>query len=313
MGLAGLAAASTTAHETSHDWGSSLERVNDPSNDARNSLIDIFDGGLDAISREIIQALTYLIAEYPDTHPNEHVAGLHKLSLGLTVILSGLTLLVIGLHYESNFVIGNIGPNQAARLFPKLLAALAVGAVAPHLIQYLLELFGLLTVIFPPAPGVVGAVRITGSLFLVALFQAIGLIAVGVFFVVRNVYIMFFAAFAPIIFLMAATPYLRGFAGMLTGAFLGFIIVGPVEMALFNLTVSFLDTGLWIPHWIATLGGIALLMVVPYAFVTVGAQAAGQAASPVPSVNITNSSKQTENRDREPPREYYRPPPRGRY
>ena len=308
--VAGVAEARSENEQEDDDRGL-VQELRDLPGDFAESLVGVLTDGFNAVSESIINSLTLLIVNYPTTHPNQHVAELHQTAFRLALLLSGLTLIVIGLLYLTNFTIGNLNPTTAAALFPKLLAALAIGAVAPHLIQYLVELFQLLTVVFQPDAGLRGALRMTGGLAVVAVINALGLLAVAIFFIVRNVFILFYAAFAPIIFLMAVTPYLRGYAAMMSGAFVGFIIVGPVEMALFNLTVSFVDTLTGVPQWLGALGGIILLMVVPYFFVTIGAQAAAQAVSPLPKVNVYNTGNNRRGGD--PPSRDHRPPPRGRY
>lgn len=225
----------------------------------------------DAFAKAVINILTHLFTSYPTIHPNEDVRELHRLSLIVAFALSTLTIVVAGLLFQVGPLFG-VSYQQVRLILPRVLLALIFSTVSPYLLQYTVDFADALTHAFKPAdPGVWEATRILTELALVAVLDAFLLATIGALFVVRDIYLLFAAVASPLIALGWALPYTRRYANTLIGVYWSFLLIGPLDMIVFRLTLSLLETSNGgVPQWLTAMGGIVMMLGIPYILLTTG-------------------------------------------
>jgi hypothetical protein len=226
-------------------------------------LMDLVRG----LANTLNEMLTRIFTSYPNVK-DQRVLELHHQVFQISLALSSVAAAWIGLLHMLNRVDG-------VRPLLTLLGAVAFGAVAPDLLWYPVEASRLTTeALASPTPNLLEVSKFTVELFLVVLLDIFLLLGTVMLFLMRDVYLMFGVAASPLIALMAATPKLRGFADRLTGAWLACLLIGPIDLLLLNITVSFMKSS-WIavPNLLWALGGIGLLFGVPLILLGVGVTA----------------------------------------
>lgn len=236
-------------------WGGKLEEI----------LTDVIFGPFEALAKALIGILVHVITSYPTVHPSPEVSEIHRITFTVQVLLSTLVFAVAGIALITGPVLG-VSYTQVRMIMPRVVIALVFGAVAPQLLQYAVELSHATTLAFKPTEAhLIGTIRLLGELTLVAVIDAMLLLAVAVLFLMRDVYILFAAAIAPLIALGWALPYVKGYADSLIGAFWAALLIGPLDMLVFRLAFSLIqDHGGQVPHWLWSIAALTLLLVVPY-------------------------------------------------
>jgi hypothetical protein len=226
-------------------------------------LMDLVRG----LANTLNEMLTRIFTSYPNVK-DQRVLELHHQVFQISLALSSVAAAWIGLLHMLNRVDG-------VRPLLTLLGAVALGAVAPSLLWYPVELSRLTTeALASPTPNLLEVSRFTFELFLVLLIDVFLLLGTVVLFLARDVFLMFGVAVSPLIALMAATPKLRAYADTLTSVWLACLLIGPIDVILLNLTVSFMKPSyMAIPDYLWGLAGIMLLLGVPLTLLGAGVAA----------------------------------------
>lgn len=229
-----------------------------------------------ALAEVLVDVLTHAFTSYPQVQSNGEVAELHSLSLRITFAAAGFVVAAAGVLYMTGPVFG-ISYSQIRVLLPRIVVALMFGAVSTTLLQYAVDLSEATALAFKPGdPTFTSVLRLTGELVLVWVLKATLLISLVLVFIVRDFYILFAASVAPLIALGWSFPYAKRYADSLIGGFWAALLIGPVEMALFRLTLSLLETQGWeVPHWLLSSAGLLVMIWMPYQMYQ-ASQAAGR-------------------------------------
>lgn len=218
--------------------------------------------------------LTHVIVSYPDVrHPE--VLDLHWLIYQLTLLLSVPGFIWIGFRHMTNRADG-IRPTV------HLLGLLVAGGVAPWLLHYPVKASELTTVaIQSETVPVMGMLNLSLMTAVVIWFKAIILLVLVLVYVVRDFYLMFFTVSAPLIFLLLYFRPTRDHVAPLLGLFIGFLLIGPLDMIAYRLVLALLDmnAGSPVPHYIWGLGGYCVMLALPYVILSSGTSMTLPAAS----------------------------------
>lgn len=252
------------------------EKISTLPQEIAQAAIDAIHGVFKAAAQALVDLLTVVMTAHPQVYPNQEVGDIHRTVYTASLLLSGASIVFIGIAHMLGFI--NAYQTSIRVALGRLIAALALGAVAPQLVQLGVDLSHALTVAFKPTdPSLLGTALLSGHLLVVAFLDAFILLGVLVVFILRDVYFMFFAAAAPLIFLLGALPHFRRFAQSLIGVFLAFMLIGPLDMIAFRLTLAMLNmnslSGL--PEWLLAFGGIVALLGIPYIVLSSGMSMVG--------------------------------------
>jgi len=217
------------------------------------------------LAKVLVDLLTHAFTSYPDVHGNSDVTSLNNLSFKIALAAGGLVIAAAGFLHITGPVFG-IGYAQLRTLLPRIVVALMFGAVSPQLLQYAVDMSEAATYAFQPAnPGFFSTIRLTGELVLVAVLESMLLLGLVMVFIIRDFYIMFAAAIAPLLALGWSFPYTKKYADSMIGTFWAALLIGPVDMVLFRMTLSLLETeGGSMPHWLLAAAGILVMIWMPY-------------------------------------------------
>lgn len=273
-----ILAAPATA-QTNNTTNSSNETGDDQSLvdiDLVGALKEALFAPFQALAEVLVDVLTHAFTSYPQVQSNSDVAELHSLSLRIAFAAAGLVVAAAGVLYMTGPVFG-ISYSQVRVLLPRIVVALVFGAVSTTLLQYAVDLSEASALAFKPGDPIFASVlRLTGELVLVWVLKATLLISLVLVFIVRDFYILFAASVAPLIALGWSFPYAKRYADSLIGGFWAALLIGPVEMALFRLTLSLLETQGWeVPHWLLSSAGLLVMIWMPYQMYQ-ASQAAGR-------------------------------------
>lgn len=239
---------------------------------------------LDAVGPVVPRHMVWL----PDTrHPA--VLAIHQDVFAASVLLSGAAFTAIGFMYMLHEPFG-ISYSRVRPLIPRLLAALAFGSVAPWALSYPVRISEQMARGLAPETMDLSAILMLSAEFiLVAFFQAVVLLIVLAILMVQKVFIYYGAALAPLLAVFWALPfrYTKSIAERFIGAWWGFVLL-PVFMVVgYRLTFALLSVEEFTAPWVAGLGGVLLLLGIPYIVVSAGmsaiAAAAGVASGVSPS------------------------------
>lgn len=300
--IAGAATPVTASHdeEDDHDDEEStvinidLGSVADAVRDLADDLND-FTGDFSEITTDILFTVFFqpfldllraaanmvvgLMVWLPDT-TMEEVVNIHRDVFLISTLLSSAGFTWIGLVYMGYDPVG-IPYERVRPLIPKLLGALVFGAVAPWALKYPVDLVEMTAAALAPTdPSTSGLLMLSGELIIVSVVEAFIVLALLVVFWVQKIFILFAAATAPLIALMWAVPFrhIRTQADRLIGAFWGFLLIGPLDVIVFRLTVSLLSLeGFDAATWTVGLGGTFLMLGIPFLVVSTGMSAAAPA------------------------------------
>ena len=215
-----------------------------------------------SIIRPILQALVDLLAfflvNYPDvTKP--WVLEVHRTVLLMSIVLGTAAIAWIGINHMLNRVAG-------IRYTVLVLAAVAVGAAAPTLLQYPVELSRLTTqALLPPDPGLKALASVTLETLLIAVVDVFILLGIAVLFLARNMFLILGVVLAPLIALLVVAPGFRRFGMMFVNIWVACLLIGPLDAVLFHLIMAMLDAHLSFPEYLWTMTGMVMLLGLPLA------------------------------------------------
>ena len=217
------------------------------------------------LAKVLVDTLTYVMTSYPQVQGNSDVTSLNNLSFQIAVAAGGLVLAAAGILTMTGPVFG-IGYAQVRTLFPRIVVALAFGAVSPQLLQYAVDLSEAATYAFQPAnPSFLASIRLTGEIALVGVLNSMLLLGLVMVFIIRDFYIMFAVAVAPLLALGWSFPGAKKYADSMIGTFWAALLIGPIDMVLFRFTLSLIETdGGQAPEWLLAAGGILMMIWMPY-------------------------------------------------
>lgn len=213
----------------------------------------------------LVDILTHVFTSYPQLEGNNDVTELNSLSLKIAFAAGGLVIAAAGFLHITGPVFG-IGYSQVRTLLPRIVVALMFGAVSVPLLQLAVDMSEAATYAFKPGnPGFWSSTRLTGEIVLVAVLQSSLLLGLIFVFLIRDFYIMFAAAIAPLLALGWSFPYTKKYADSMIGTFWAALLIGPIDMVLFRMTLSLLETeGGGVPHWLLAAAGILVMIWMPY-------------------------------------------------
>jgi len=198
--------------------------------------------------------------------------------LAVTFAMSTLAIIVTGILFQIGPVLG-VSYRQARMVLPRLFIGLVFATIAPVLLQLSVDLADALTQAFYPDSGLLEVFRLSTSLLIVATIRAMLLLTVVVIFVMRDVYLLFAAAISPLIALAWVFPQTKRYADAFIGAWWAALAIGPLDILVLRLTLNLLETNGDIPHWIWAIGGLTLLVAVPYMIYSASQAIVGQATA----------------------------------
>lgn len=213
----------------------------------------------------LINILTHVFTSYPQLEGNSDVTSLNALSFKIALAAGGLVIAAAGFLHITGPVFG-IGYAQVRTLLPRIVAALMFGAISVPLLQMAVDLSEATTYAFKPGnPGFWSSTRLTGEIVLIAVLKSALLLGVILVFLLRDFYIMFAAAIAPLLALGWSFPGAKKYADSMIGTFWAALLIGPVDMVLFRMTLSLLRTeGGSTPHWLLASAGLLMMIWMPY-------------------------------------------------
>lgn len=246
--------------------------------DLPGAIVDRLFAVFDTAAEKMVGLLTHLFVSHPEIHPNDDVQEIHRLAMISAMLLAAPMIMIFSILLMLGY--SEVYNQPITRWIGRLVLVLALGAVAPPLIQYGVDFSEAMTIAFKPEdPGLLETTLLTAELAVVGFLNAFLLLAVAVTFIVRDLYFLFFAAAAPIIFLFQVTPYLNRFSRVFIGTFVGFVLIGMFEMIAFNLTLSLLEMdGYESPSWLLAFGGIVLMTALPFMIIPAAWMMVGPAA-----------------------------------
>ncbi|MDY6778794.1 MAG: hypothetical protein SVU32_09080, partial [Candidatus Nanohaloarchaea archaeon] len=172
----------------------------------KNALQSVLFSPFTALAEALFGIITHVITSYPDLHPNAAVQEVHRIAMLAAVGISTLGVIVAGLLYQVGPILG-YSYRQARLVLPRILVGLLFGAVAPFLLQYAVEFASALTIAFKPThPDLARVWQLQSTIIIVTVIDATLLLMVAVLFVIRDVYLMFGAAIAPLLAVAWAIP-----------------------------------------------------------------------------------------------------------
>jgi len=211
------------------------------------------------LAQKLSDALIYIIAAYPSVKHQE-VIEVHRLVFQLSLLLAVPVFIWIGFQHIT-------GRKDGIRPTVTLLVVITAGGLAPWLLHYPVELSHLAAkALRPTQVSIIGTLSVGLTTAVVIWFKAIILLALVILYVVRSFYLMWYVAAAPVIFLLTYFQPTRRYMSSLTGLFIGFLLIGPMDLIAYQLVLALLDMqgANPVPQYIYGLGGYFVMLAIPY-------------------------------------------------
>jgi len=252
----------TPVQETPEEGNGGFLDVGDQFKEAIKSvLMDLVEDLAETLNGSLVR----VFVSYPDV-TKSWVLDTHQKVFRVSLALATVAAVWIGLMHMFDRIDG-------VRPLVSLLVAVAIGAAAPDLLYYPIELSRLTTeALAPEGSNIVQVSRFTLEILLVLYIDVFLLLGTVLLFIARDFYLMLGVALAPIIALMAVTPPFRRYADLLTSVWLGCLLIGPLNVVVLDLSQSLMGSSLMdTPHYLWGLAGIALLIGLPLILLGAGA------------------------------------------
>jgi hypothetical protein len=211
------------------------------------------------LARILSDAFTHVIVSYPDVK-HQDVLDVHQTVFQLTLLLAVPALIWIGFQHLT-------GRKDGIRPTVELLAVVALGGVSPWLLYYPVELSRLVAIALrPEQTSVMSSLSVALTTAVVIWIQAAVLLALVILFIIQSFYLLFYVAASPLIFLLTYFQPTRKFASPLTGLFIGFLLIGPLDLIAYQLVLALLDMQGQnaLPQYIWGLGGYFVMLALPF-------------------------------------------------
>jgi len=247
------AANNTTSKPPSGGGGGGLDIGEEFKNALSSVLMDLVKGLAETLNAVLLR----IFVSYPDV-TKSWVRETHQDVFIVSLVLASAAAVWIGVMHMT-------GRTDGIRSLISLLFAIAFGAVAPDLLYYPVEISRLTTKALAPADSnIIELSRFSFEVLLILALDVFLLLGTVMIFVARDFYLMLGVALAPLIALMAATPVLRRFADALTSVWVAFLLIGPLNVVVLDLSLALMGNSMDdTTHYLWGLGGIALLFGLP--------------------------------------------------
>jgi len=211
------------------------------------------------LARSLSDVFTHAMVAYPDVR-QEDVLDVHALVFQLSLLLAVPVFIWIGFQHIT-------GQADGIRPTVELLVVIVAGGLSPWLLHYPVQLSHLAAIALRPEQvSVVGNVSIAVTTALIIWFKAVLLLALVILYVVRSFYLLWYVAAAPLIFLLTYFRPTRKYMSSLTGLFIGFLLIAPMDLIAYRLVLALLDMqgSSPISDYIWGLGGYFVMLALPY-------------------------------------------------
>jgi len=277
------------------DLGKVVDAIDDLINDF-DSFTDTWDETLEELLKAVLfgpflALLKYLVTELaavllhtPDVYPNPAVEQIHRQTLIITYLLTGLAVMAAGILHMVGPVAG-VNYSQVRLILPKLVVGLVFATVSLPLLQYIIEFCNALVYAFKPTGLETSIGEMYGTattLVLVWVVNSWLLLAVIVLFVVRSVYLLFVAAISPLIALAWSLPKVKRYADSFIAGWFTALAMAPLDMLVLKFGFALLQgqgagfTGT-VSDWVYGIASAVLLLWIPYQLYGASQTALGQA------------------------------------
>lgn len=245
------------------------------------------------LAQQLLNYTTLVLTTTPQIHPNPAVEQIHQLTLATAVALTGVILTWAGVLHITGPLLG-ISYQQVRKILPRTILALALASVSLPLLQLLIDLTNALVHAFRPQQLTASITQLAGlstGLVLAWVAESVVLLAVVIIFIVRDVYILFFAAASPLFLIMWSVPRIRRYADTFIGGFFAALLIAPLDVLALRFCLALLqgsgNTGVQnLSNWMIGVASFTLLLVIPYQVWTASQSAVGTAR------RITSTTKQ---------------------
>lgn len=223
------------------------------------------------MGQQLVNAFTYILLNTPSVYPNPGVEQVHHDVLLVSYLVSGLILTATGILYMSGPVLG-VSYQEARMILPRLLAGLVFATISLPLLQYAVDFSDALVLAFRPAglqTKFSTHVAVWGGVAIAVLVNAVLLLAVVVLLLIRDVYILFVAAIAPILAVMWSVPKARRYADTFISGFWAALLIAPAQALVLKFVFAMASgsgTGFTqhVSNWVIGTAALVLMLFVPY-------------------------------------------------
>ena len=245
------------------------------------------------LAQQLLNYTTLVLTTTPQIHPNTAVEQIHQLTLTTAIALTGVILTWAGLLHITGPLLG-ISYQEVRQILPRTILALALASISLPLLQLLIDLTNALVHAFRPTQLTASITQLAGlstGLVLAWVAESIVLLAVVAIFIIRDVYILFFAAASPLFLIMWSVPRIRRYADTFIGGFFAALLIAPLDVLALRFCLALLNgsgnTGVQnLSNWMIGVASFTLLLIIPYQVWTASQSAVGTARK------ITSGTKQ---------------------
>ncbi|MCU4753439.1 hypothetical protein OB919_15855 [Halobacteria archaeon AArc-curdl1] len=304
MLVAGAAAAQTQGNETSEDndeeegiLSSIQDLVSELSEFNSNyeermgetltdGISDVLFGPFEYMVIHLIPELILLLSQAPGIEGNGAVETLHQQTLLIAYLMSGTAFVAAGLLYMTGPLFG-VSFREARMIVPRLIVALLFGTFAIPLLQLTIDFSNAMTWAFRTEGlglDMEQLVGLSAGLVLVSVLKAILLLILVIMYALRDVFILFLPAIAPLIAFFWAFPRSKKYADRFIGLFWALLAMGPLNMMALSFILEMMRFSVDSPlqsvsNWIYGVTALALLIILPYQLYGVSQAVAGPATA----------------------------------
>jgi len=285
--VAPVAAQETTQgeDEEEEDQGIDLSGVTEAIEDLADAFND-FTENWDTILAETLKNVFYepfqvlvgyaidpvvnLLTLTPDVHPNPAVEDVNRDVLIITYALSGLVFITAGILHMIGPVLG-VTYGEVRKILPRVVIALIFSTVSLPLLQLGVDFTDALTQAFKPAVFDTSFQQLIGlstGLVLAYIIQSLLLVAVALLFLIRDIYILFVAAIAPILALTWSLPRVKRYADTFIAGWFAALMIAPMNMLVLKFSFALMtgagtDIFQGVSNWLLGVASLLLLLLVP--------------------------------------------------
>jgi hypothetical protein len=239
-----------------------------------------------SLLKYLVSILARVLLHTPDVHPNPAIESIHRQTLLVTYLCSGIAFMTAGLLHMVGPIFG-IAYRQVRMIFPRIVVALIFASVSLPLLQYTIEFSNALVHAFKPAglETSMGEMLGTGSvLVIVWVVNSWLLLAVVIIFVIRAAYLLFVAAISPLVALGWSLPQTKRYADTFIAGWFTALMMAPLDMLALKLMFVLMSgngaTGIQhLSNWVYGMAASVLLLWIPYQLYGASQAAIGQAYS----------------------------------
>jgi hypothetical protein len=258
------------------------------------------------LAQQLVNYTTLVLTTTPQIYPNPAVEEIHALSLAVASALTGLILMWAGLLHIIGPVFG-ISYREVRRILPRVVAGLLIASISLPLLQLLVDLTDALVHAFRPRQLTASTTQLAGlstGLVLAWVAESIILLGVVALFIIRDVYILFFAAASPLFLVMWSVPRIKRYADTFIGGFFAALLFAPLDVLALRFCLALLNgsggTAIQnLSNWIIGVASFTLLLIIPYQLWTASQSAVGTArkiAGGITKQSVTRQKPQANTR-----------------